>query len=143
MDKRQMKTYEIKEGKHRSGWHFRPVFGGGVEFVSFRINRWAYDPIDAQQCEQWNKIWGYGAFPHHHYNSQRIVFRWCREPHTVEVAFYQYSSGQRLIVPIGYFKTREWITVHFIKPMFGYTLFPYHGGKAASPINYSVEIDVK
>ena len=138
-----MKTYKIKEGKHRSGWHFLPVlFGGYYETLTFQINGWYYDDKNVQQSEQLNKIYGYGEFPHHHYNSFRWSFRFCLAENCFDLYSYKYHEGKRTHHYYGTFRCGRPISVPIYRPTFGYVLFPYHGGKAPAPINYSIDIKI-
>ena len=139
-----MESFVIFKGCHRATIDFRPViFGGENIIVKFRFNRWYSDVNNIQLTEQINKLWGYSHSWWHKINSERIGWRWSKEVGKVDIFMYRYIGGIRDISLIGIYNINDWIEIEMYRPRFGYTLFPYFGGKEPSPIDLLIEIKIK
>lgn len=139
-----MEGFVILKGRHRATLDFRPVIFGEEEvLVRFKIERWYRDINDIQLTEQVNKLWGYSHSIWHKINSERIGWRWGKEVGTIDVFMYRYIGGVRDISLIGTYDINDWIEVKMVRPKFGYTLFSYFGGKAPSPVDLEIKVDVK
>jgi hypothetical protein len=136
--------YKFKKGRHRSTLSFLPVLFAEAEEqeIKFKVSKWCDCSGDIQHEEQQNKIFGYSHGIDHHINSDRTTFSWGKFEDTIDVYKYYYISGNRQ-KPIyqGTYMVGEWIKTTIQKPKFGYGLFPYHGGEAAAPFDYSIFID--
>ena len=139
-----MENFIVFKGCHRATLDFRPIiFGGGEVLVRFRINTWQPQTDNVQLNEQINKLWGYSYSIWHKYNSERIGWRWGKQKDTLEVFSYRYIDGIRYTSQIGTYNINEWVEVKMFRPRFGYTLFPYFGGKEPSPVDIIFTLDVK
>ena len=139
-----MESFVIFKGCHRATIDFRPViFGGERVLIRFKVSNWYADLKNIQLTEQVNKVWGYSYSIWHKLNSERIGWNWGKEVGKINVFLYKYINGFRFISLIGVYDINDWIEIEMYRPRFGYTLFPYFGGKEPSPIDLLIEIKIK
>jgi hypothetical protein len=157
-----MEIFQIKKGKHRSGYRFKPylgfrkVFFVKVNFLSSCIAmREEHDKFDT------NKLYGV-SFGRHHKNSVRIG--WRVSEGKIEVCLYTYHNGvrsihwckekldidteYRMVLHFKKDKCNLWYTndkleffslntIDYKLPKWriGYYLWPYFGGDTTAPNN--------
>lgn len=138
-----LKTYLVKEGKHFSGFRFRPFIRMNElkAWVCF-TDSCRYLTDDIQLKEQVNKLFGFGSILHHR-RSFRIGWRYNAEKDIIELFEYFYVKGERHIKKFDTMKIGQTkkLKVKSDKPVwFGVRLWLYFGGKSPAPKNIYVKM---
>lgn len=154
-------VYEIKQGKHRSGYFLKLTCKNKLSGVIEFIDDVSYK-IDLQKDT--NKIIGLSDNWHHHKDSCRLGWRWNLIEEKIEIMTIVYSRGKRTIKHLCFAeedkeyqfeiiitrnsyilrfntdiaiirRTRRW---KFIRSI----LHPYFGGKTKSPKDFNIKIEL-
>jgi hypothetical protein len=111
-------TFTINQGKHESG----SILSGPRLFclstrvdrtVSFKVlftSTCEYQTQNAANQGDWNKVMGITTLDIHK-NSIRLGWRWLPAERKIELGFYGYAKGQRIMQPLTKVNLDEWATV--------------------------------
>ena len=90
-----MKTFKIKKGKQRSGFHFGFTFKKIITFEASFDEGCLYEfPVGDKDREDINKLFGISTTWFHHRQSARIGWR-CLDNKNIELLTYSYNDGVR------------------------------------------------
>lgn len=163
-----MKTYNIKEDKHRSGLHIGFTFGNRIAFEA-EFNSTCLYQLDGSDKYDINKLFGMSTSWYHHKNSCRFGWR-CIDGENIEILAYVYVDGvrqtyldsqilgtvkpnQKFYASININKDKDKYLFNFdnnsfievdYKPAkifpFKYKLYPYFGGNKTAPHDMEIKI---
>ena len=90
-----MKTFKIKEGSHRSGFHLGFTFKNSIKFECVFDESCLYSfPFGHKSYDDINKLFGMSTTWFHHKQSARIGWR-CMDGNLIEILTYSYNDGVR------------------------------------------------
>lgn len=154
-------VYKILKGNHRAGWFFRLTRKNKISGTIKFLGDVSYF-VDMQKDT--NKIVGLSDNWYHHKDSVRLGWRFDSSRREIEIMTITYKKGIRFInhlcyckdnedyeyeirINKGYYIYRFDTNISIVKRLskwkfFRYTLFPFFGGREASPKNIYVKLEI-
>jgi len=117
--------YNIKKGKHSSGFHFGITFKKKITFECMFDNSCLYGDLGDNDNYDINKLYGFATTWYHLLQSGRVGWR-CLDGKNIELLTYSYNDGKRENKEtdiLGTVKPNEWFscTIEDLEYAYEYT----------------------